>query len=58
MRLFEPLLEHIKMLTASSGVITAITSFGGSWYGDRLLASRADSVIRIAAFKEAHKIIR
>jgi hypothetical protein len=35
------------LLTASSGVITAITSFGGSWYGDRLLAATADRVIRI-----------
>ncbi len=47
MRLFEPLLGQIKLLTASYGVITAITSFGGSWYGDRLLASKADRVIRI-----------
>lgn len=47
MRLFEPLLEQIKLLTASSGIITAVTSFGGQWYGDRLLTSRADRVIRI-----------
>jgi hypothetical protein len=46
-RLLEPLVEHIKQLTISSGIITAITSFGGSWYGDRLLASSADRVIRI-----------
>ncbi len=46
-RLFEPILERIKSLTASSGIITAITSFGGSWYGDRLLASIADRVVRI-----------
>jgi hypothetical protein len=46
-RLFEPLLERLKLLTASSGIITAVTSFGGSWYGDRLLASRDDRVIRI-----------
>jgi hypothetical protein len=46
-RLFEPILEHIKSLTASFDIITAITSFGGSWYGDRLLASRANRLIRI-----------
>ncbi len=46
-RLFEPILERVKSLTASSGIITAVTSFGGSWYGDRLLASKADRVIRI-----------
>lgn len=46
-RLFEPVLKRLRLLTASSGVITAITSFGGSWYGDRLLAAAADRVIRI-----------
>jgi hypothetical protein len=46
-KLLEPLLERLKLLTESSGFITAVTSFGGSWYGDRLLASRADRVIRI-----------
>ena len=35
MKLFEPLLEHLKLLTASSGVITAITSFGDSMYVDK-----------------------
>ncbi|MCZ7395539.1 MAG: hypothetical protein ABOK23_03945 [Candidatus Methanoperedens sp.] len=56
MRLFEPLLEHLKLLTASSSVITAITSFGGSWYGDRQLASRADRVIRVE--QPSKKLIR
>jgi hypothetical protein len=37
-------------------LITAITSFGGSWYGDRLLASRADRVIRIE--QPSKKLIR
>ncbi len=46
-RLFEPMLERVKSLTASSGIITAITSFGGSLYGDRLLAAKADRVVRI-----------
>ncbi len=46
-KLLEPLLERLKLLTVSSGIITAVTSFGGSWYGDRLLASKADRVIRI-----------
>ncbi|NJD76432.1 MAG: hypothetical protein FIB08_04960 [Candidatus Methanoperedens sp.] len=55
-RLLEPLLERLKLLTASSGIITAVTSFGGSWYGDRLLASRADRVIRIE--QPSKKLIR
>ena len=46
-RLFEPALTRLRSLTASSGVMTVITSFGGSWYGDRLLAAAADRVIRI-----------
>jgi len=56
MRLFEPLLEHLKLLTESSGIITAVTSFGGQWYGDRLLASRADRVIRVE--QPSKKLIR
>ncbi|MDO8727193.1 MAG: hypothetical protein Q7J35_14080 [Candidatus Methanoperedens sp.] len=55
-RLLEPLVEHLKLLTESSGIITAITSFGGSWDGDRLLASRADRVIRIE--QPSKKLIR
>jgi hypothetical protein len=46
-RLFEPVLTHLHSLTVSSGVITAVTCFGGSWYGDRLLTAAADRVIRI-----------
>jgi len=56
MRLFEPLLEHLKVLTASSGIITAVTSFDGQWHGDRMLASRADRVIRIE--QPSKKLIR
>jgi hypothetical protein len=55
-RLFKPLLERIKSLTATSGIITAITSFGGSWYGDRLLAAMADRVIRIE--QPSKKLVR
>jgi hypothetical protein len=55
-KLLEPLLERLKLLTASSGIITAVTSFGGSWYGDRLLASRADRVIRIE--QPSKKLVR
>jgi len=55
-KLLEPLVEHLKLLTESSGIITAITSFGGSWDGDRLLASRADRVIRIE--QPSKKLIR
>ncbi len=56
MRLFEPLLERLKLLTLSSGITTVITSFGGLWYGDRMLATKADRVIRIE--QPAKKLIR
>ena len=55
-RLLEPLIEKLKILTESSGIITAITSFGGSWDGDRLLASKADRIIRIE--QTSKKLIR
>jgi len=54
-RLFEPVLERLKSLTSAGGIITAITSFGGSWYGDRMLAERADRVVRI---EEKRKLIK
>jgi hypothetical protein len=46
-RLFEPLLSRLKSLTTDFDTITVITSFGGSWYGDRMLAASASRVIRI-----------
>lgn len=56
-RLFEPLLMRLKSLTSACGIITAVTSFGGSWYGDRLLAARADRVVRIDHSKKLIRII-
>ncbi len=55
-RLLEPMLERVKSLTASSGIITAITGFDGSMYGDRLLAAKADRVIRIE--QPSKKLVR
>ncbi len=55
-RLFEPVLTRLRLLTASCSVMTVITSFGGSWYGDRLLADASDRVIRIE--QPSKKIIR
>ncbi len=46
-RLFEPALAHIRSLTRTFGILTAVTSFGGTWYGDRVLAAASDRVIRI-----------
>ncbi|MCX9028514.1 MAG: hypothetical protein OIN86_10090 [Candidatus Methanoperedens sp.] len=55
-RLFEPILERIKLLTASSGIVTVITSFGGAWHGDQLLASKADRVVHIE--QPSKKLVR
>ncbi len=55
-RLLEPLLELLKSLTRASGIITAVTSFGGSWYGDRLLAAKAERLIRIE--QPSKKLVR
>ncbi len=55
-KLLEPLLECLKLLIGASGIITAVTSFGGSWYGDRLLASKADRVIRVE--QPSKKLVR
>ena len=58
-KLFEPLLERLKLLTASSGIIKVVTSFGGSWYSDRMLVTKADRVIRIEhPSKKLIRIIR
>ncbi|HIH43599.1 MAG TPA: hypothetical protein HA257_00520 [Candidatus Methanoperedenaceae archaeon] len=46
-KMFAPVLERIRSQTLEKGIITVITSFGGSWYGDRLLACKADRVVRI-----------
>jgi len=46
-RLFEPVLSRIRSLTCDFHTMTVITSFGGSWHGDRMLAASASRVIRI-----------
>lgn len=57
-RLFEPVLTRLCSLTASYRLVTVITSFGGSWYGDRLLSSCASRVIRIEQpYKKCIRII-
>ncbi len=55
-RLFEPVLERVKALTASSDIITVITGLGGSLYGDRLLAAKADRIIHIE--QPSKKLVR
>ncbi|MCZ7355570.1 MAG: hypothetical protein O8C66_07510 [Candidatus Methanoperedens sp.] len=55
-RLFDPLLKNLRDVTRSSGLVTVVTSFGGNWWGDRMLAGNADRVIRIEKTKTHVKV--
>lgn len=56
-RLLESSIKHLRYITTSLDMITVITSFGNSYIEDRLLASKADSVIRIEKIKNKTKNI-
>ncbi len=51
-RLFSYILNILKETTRSLCTTTAVTSFGGTWWGDRMLAQNADKVIRIQVNKK------
>ncbi len=46
-KLFDPILKNLKETTQSLNIVTLVTSFGGIWWGDRMVAVNADRVIRI-----------
>jgi hypothetical protein len=56
-RLFGPMLVDLKNLTLSYGFVTAMTSFGGNWWGDRMLAGSADRRIRIYQTKTHVRVL-
>ncbi|MCE8422485.1 MAG: hypothetical protein J5U17_06800 [Candidatus Methanoperedens sp.] len=56
-RLFGPLLADLRHISRSYGLVTVVTSFGGNWWGDRVLAQTADRVIRIDRKKD-HVTVR
>jgi hypothetical protein len=56
-RLFGPILKSLKDLTHSSDLVTAATSFGGNWWGDRMLADSADRRIRIYQTKTHVRVL-
>lgn len=56
-QLFVPLLTDLLDIARSSGLVTVVTSFGGNWWGDRVLAQTADRVIRIDR-KKNHVTVR
>ncbi len=54
-KLFDPILKNLKDTTRSLNLVTVVTSFGGIWWGDRMIAGNADRIIRIY---EKNTIIR
>jgi len=55
-RLFSSILKSLKDVTQSLNIITVVTSFGGIWWGDLLVAGNADRVIRFDEKKDHVKI--
>jgi hypothetical protein len=55
-RLFGSILKSLKEITHSLNTITVVTSFGGMWWGDLLVAGNADRVIRIKVQKDHVKV--
>ena len=55
-KLFGSILKNLKETTRSLGIVTVVTSFGGIWWGDRMVAGNADRVIRIDEKKNLIKV--
>lgn len=51
-KLFGSILKGMKEITQSLNIVTVVTSFGGIWWGDRMLAGNADRIIRIEENKK------
>ena len=51
-KLFGPIIKSLKEVTLHSGLVTVVTSFGGSWWGDRMVAGSADRIIGIEENKK------
>lgn len=55
-KLFGSILKSLKEITQSLRLVTVVTSFGGIWWGDRMVAGNADRVIRIDEKKTIIKV--
>ena len=55
-KLFGSILKSLKEVTLYSGLVTIVTSFGGIWWGDRMLAGNADRIIRIEENKKQVRV--
>lgn len=55
-KLFGSILKGIKETTQLLNTVTIVTSFGGIWWGDRMLAGNADRIIRIEEKKKQVRV--
>ncbi|MDF1557733.1 MAG: hypothetical protein P1P80_06090 [ANME-2 cluster archaeon] len=56
-KLLEQALEHLKECTRTHGLTTIITSYGGTWWGARLVEERAGRVIRVVQHRKLLRIL-
>jgi len=56
-RLLEQAVEHVKELTMTHRTTTIITSYGGAWWGARLVEECANRVIRVVQRKKLIRIM-
>lgn len=56
-RLLEQAAERVKELTATHRLTTVITSYGGAWWGARLVEDWADRVIRVVQHRKLVRIM-
>ena len=56
-KLLEQALEHLEEYTHTHGLTTIITSYGGTWWGARLVEERAGRVIRVVQHRKLLRIL-
>jgi hypothetical protein len=56
-RLLEQAVEHLKDYTRTHSLTTIITSYGGKWWGSRLVEECAGRVIRVVQHRKLFRIM-
>lgn len=56
-RLLDQAIEHIKEYTCNNGLTTVVTSYGGTWWGARLVEECAGRVIRVIQHRRLLRIM-
>jgi len=56
-KLLEQALEHLGEYTRTHSLTTIITSYGGTWWGARLVEERAGRVIRVVQHRKLLRIL-